>query len=319
MNKKKGWLVTAAALVLIGCLIFGGTMMALHWDFTKLSTTHYETNAYELTENYKSITVKADTARVIFVPSNDTKTTVVCYEQETMKHTVTVNGDILEIVLADTRKWYQYIGFFFDEPTITVTLPAGAYGALSVTTDTGDVTIPQEVSFESIAVSATTGDVTSEASATGAVKLEATTGDITVKNVTADVLKLSVNTGHITVENVDCAEDMTVNVSTGKSKLTDVRCGALTSNGDTGDITMKNVVVDGTMTVERSTGDVKFEGCDAKELAVTTDTGDVKGTLLSDKVFIARTDTGRISVPKTVTGGRCEITTDTGNIIISVR
>ena len=51
---------------------------------------------------------------------------------------------------------------------------------------------------------------------------------------------------------------------------------------------------------------------------VETDTGDVTGSLLSDKVFITKSDTGSIDVPKTVTGGKCEITTDTGDIKIEI-
>ena len=62
--------------------------------------------------------------------------------------------------------------------------------------------------------------------------------------------------------------------------------------------------------------DVRFEGCDAGELSVRTDTGDVTGTLLSGKVFLVQSDTGRVEVPKTVSGGRCEIATDTGDILI---
>ena len=58
--------------------------------------------------------------------------------------------------------------------------------------------------------------------------------------------------------------------------------------------------------------------CDAAEIFVETDTGDVKGSLLSEKVFIPKSDTGDIKVPKTVTGGRCEITTDTGDIKIEL-
>ena len=63
---------------------------------------------------------------------------------------------------------------------------------------------------------------------------------------------------------------------------------------------------------------MNFNACDAAEIYVETDTGDVKGTLLSDKVYIVFTDTGKINVPKAVTGGRCEISTDTGNIKIEI-
>jgi len=41
--------------------------------------------------------------------------------------------------------------------------------------------------------------------------------------------------------------------------------------------------------------------------------------LLTDKVFITKTDTGSINVPDSITGGRCEIKTDTGDIKITVK
>ena len=72
------------------------------------------------------------------------------------------------------------------------------------------------------------------------------------------------------------------------------------------------------LSVERTTGNVKFSACDAAEISFKTDTGDVNGTLLSDKIFMAQTDTGRVNVPQTITGGRCEITTTTGNIRIQL-
>ena len=58
--------------------------------------------------------------------------------------------------------------------------------------------------------------------------------------------------------------------------------------------------------------------CDASEIFVKTDTGDVRGTLLSEKVFIIKTSAGDVSVPETVTGGKCEISTDTGDIKIGI-
>ena len=63
---------------------------------------------------------------------------------------------------------------------------------------------------------------------------------------------------------------------------------------------------------------MRFDGCDAAEITVKTGTGDVTGTLLSDKVFLTETGTGRIDVPKSTVGGRCEINTDTGDIKIDI-
>ena len=117
---------------------------------------------------------------------------------------------------------------------------------------------------------------------------------------------------------VSCTGEVSVNVSTGKAYLTDFKCKSIISDGNTGDIYLDNVIAEEKLSIKRSTGDIRFNGSDAAEIFVETDTGNVTGTFLTDKVFIAQTDTGRVDVPKTTSGGRCEIITDTGNIKISV-
>ena len=81
---------------------------------------------------------------------------------------------------------------------------------------------------------------------------------------------------------------------------------------------LKNVIANEKFDIERSTGDVKLELCDAAEILIRTDTGSVTGSLMSDKVFIVSADTGRVNVPKTTSGGVCQITTDTGDIRITI-
>ena len=47
--------------------------------------------------------------------------------------------------------------------------------------------------------------------------------------------------------------------------------------------------------------------------------GDIEGTLLTDKIFMAESDIGEVDVPKTTSGGRCEINTNTGDIDIEIK
>lgn len=317
-SKTKIWLTVGALSVLLGCIIFGGAMSVIKWDFTKLSTNKYETNNYEINEAFSSVSVNTDTADVSFLPSENSKCSVECYEQKNVKHTVTVKDGVLVIDIVDARKWYEYIGINFGTQKITVYLPSGEYGALSVKSDTGDVKIPKDFAFESIEFSASTGDITNYASASQTVKIKTTTGRIKLENVSATSIDLSVSTGDVAVSGVTCEGDLSITVSTGKTKLTDVACKNLISGGNTGDISLKNVIATEKLSIERSTGDVNFEGCDAAEIFVITDTGDVRGSLLSEKVFIVNTDTGRKDVPDTITGGRCEITTDTGDVKITI-
>lgn len=294
----KKWLIVAGCLILTGCMFLGGVMTMLKWDFSKLSTFQYETNAYTIGESFQDISLSTDTAHITFVPSQNGECSVVCYEQENATHFVGVENGALVIRLTDTRKWYEHIGINFTSPKITVTLPQEEYGMLSVIASTGSLTIPENFGFKSMDISVRTGNVTNYASASGTMKITASTGNIQLKNISAETVDLSVSTGDI--------------------KMHDVKCVKVISKGTTGTLTMKNVVASDSFTLERSTGDIKMEACDASEISAKARTGDIRGSLLSPKVFFATTSTGDVTVPNTATGGKCELSTTTGDIHITI-
>ena len=301
----KIWLIVAVSLVALGIIMFGVVMTMLNWDFIKLGTSKYETNSYEINERFHNISIDTDTADITVLPSDDGKVKVVCQEESKLKHSVNVQNDTLIISLRDNRKWYDYIGISIGSSKITVYLPT-------------TIVIPED-QYNSLVIKASTADIDiSKGFHFGHVDIETSTGDIKLGSMSTGDMSLSVTTGYIEASNIIC-EDLEIEVSTGKTKLTNVKCKNLTSDGDTGSISLTNVIASDKIDIERSTGDVKFDGCDAKDICVETDTGDVKGSLLTEKVFIARTDTGRINVPKTTSGGVCEITTDTGDIIINIK
>ena len=313
----KVWLITAAALVLIGCILFAGVAALLKWDFTKLATVQYETNTYEISEAFDSISINSDTADTQFVFSETGKCEVVCLDEENLKHSVTVEDGTLIIKLIDARSGFDYvrhIGINVGSPRITVYLPKTEYTSLLIRESTGDVQIPQDFIFRDVDIHLSTGDVDFSASVSDTLKIRTSTGWIHAQNLSAGELDLTASTGAVTVSGVSCAGDVRLKVTTGKVNLTDIACKNVISSGSTGDISLKNVLATEAFSIERSTGDVTFDACDAAEIFVTTDTGDVSGSLLSDKVFLVRTDTGDVDVPQSLTGGRCEISTDTGDI-----
>lgn len=317
-TRTKVWLIIAASLVLIGCILFVSVMRVLGWDFMKLATVTYETNTYTISEAFDSISVNTDTADIVFAVSDNGKCTVQCREEANAKHSVAVKNGTLTIMLVDERAVYDYIRLSFGSPKITVSLPQAEYASLFIREDTGDIAMPKGLTFKNADISLSTGDVAFCASASERIQIKTTTGDIRVENTSADALDLSVSTGKVTVSGVSCTGDIAVGVSTGKAQLGDIRCKSVLSRGSTGDISLKNVIATEKFSIVRDTGDVLLDACDAAELFIETDTGNVKGTLLSDKIFITETDTGRIKVPNSTTGGRCQITTDTGDIKIDV-
>lgn len=317
-STTRAWLMTAAFLAALGLIIFTGSMAAYGWDFTRLSAMKYETNTYGVSGDFDRIAINTDTDQIEFVPSNGEGCSVICFEAEKVKHSAAVRNGTLVIDKADTRKWYDRIGIFFGNPKITVVLPRDEYASLSIETNTGDITIPEDFTFENLTIHGDTADVDCSAAVSNVMEIELSTGDVKANGASANRIKLSTKTGGIRVYSTASAGIIDIETDTGDVKLTDVACENLTAESDTGTISLKNVVAAGSFSIESDTGDVRLENSDAAQISIETDTGDVTGTLLSEKVFIVGSSTGRVNVPKTITGGKCEITTSTGDIRIDI-
>ena len=320
MSKSaKKWLIAAASLVMIGAIMFAAAMTVCHWDFSSLSTDHFETNTYEISEEFGNIKLDTETADILFAASSDNTCRVVCYEEGNMKHSVSVQDGTLTVSVVDDREWYEHIGINLHSPKVTVYLPKTEYASLVIKGSTGDVEIADEIKFDSAQISLSTGDIRVNNISAGTLDLSASTGDIVISDVSCiGDMKASVTTGDIVISDVSCIGDMKANVTTGDVKMMNVTCRNLLSTGSTGDISLDNVIAAEKFSIERSTGDVKFNSSDAAEIYVKTSTGDVTGALLTEKVFITETSTGSVNVPKTITGGKCEIVTSTGDIKIEI-
>ena len=319
MRKSGKWIITAIVLLVTGIVICGVSFGVLGFDLGKLSTVTYVTNTYDVSEKFQNISIDGDTENIKFVFSEEEKCRVVCFEEENDLHTVGVEDQTLTIEKKDRKGFWWNVSIATESPSITVYLPEKVYKELSIESDTGDVEIPKEFSFDTINVNLDTGDMSCLASAEGDIRVRTDTGHITIADVTAAGMLLSSDTGKMELSDVKISGDLEIQEHTGKVVLENVKCRNFTSDGDTGSLVMTNVTASGEFNLERNTGDIEFHGCDAETIYVETDTGDVTGTLLTDKVFITETDTGSVDVPKSVSGGRCEISTDTGDIRIEIQ
>lgn len=312
-------LVVAGVLSALGAIALVASLALNQWNFRGWNTAKYETRTVEIKEPFRSISIRSATEDVEFAVSDDGGCRIVFCEPENETHTAAVTGETLCIERMETGRSVGVFSLFSDEtPKITVYLPQTDYASLVLEASTGDVLIPREFTFSTVDVTVSTGNVACYASVSGKLGVVTSTGGIRVEDSAVGELSLSVSTGTVEVRSVACAGTLCVDVSTGKAQLTDVACAALRSTGSTGSITLTRMTAAGELKIERSTGDVRFEQCDAGELEIRTDTGAVTGSLLTEKIFVVRSDTGHIDVPETTTGGVCKITTDTGDIRIRV-
>ena len=306
------------ALLVLGALISVAALASMKFDFHRLSTRKTVTNTHTPAGDFRDILVSVGTAKVSFLPAEDGKCTVVCVEQEGAEHVVAVSKGALSIQEVDTRKWYDHVGVGSEETSVTVYLPGKDYGSLILRTHTGDVAVPADFRFDSVQMTASTADVDFRAFVEGGVSIRTSTGEISLSGLQAESLDLTASTGHVQVKDSVVKEGVKVETSTGRVGLTGLSCAEARVKTTTGDVSITRVLASGSFRAETDTGDVTFDRSDAPEISVETDTGDVTGTLLTPKIFTYDTDTGRVKLPASEPGGRCELKSDTGDFELSI-
>ena len=315
---KRSLIIVAAVLIAVGIAVFVAALAYSDFDLSKLDTNEYETKTYEIDTGFSGIEICFGETDITFKPSDDGSVKVVCFTRKTADISVSVEDGTLKITTDEKKTPKEWLTLFSRSLSATVYLPGGAYGGLKIEGGTGGVSIPGDFTFDSMDIRTSTGDVACGASASGLFRIKTGTGDIKLTNVSAGDMTLGVSTGRIDVASANCPGDVTLSVSTGKTRLSDFACGSLSTTGGTGAITLENAVVSGRLYIKRSTGDVDFINSDATEIRVDVSTGDVTGTLRSGKIFYAETSTGRIDLPRSSSGGKCEIFTSTGDVRIRI-
>ncbi|MBQ4313381.1 MAG: DUF4097 family beta strand repeat protein [Clostridia bacterium] len=338
MKTSKKALITACILIAVGLVIGFVGIAAARGDLSSLTTEKIVTNTHTVSQPFSSIDISSGECDVRFLPSDDGTCKVICRERENLTHQVTVEDDTLKIRETDSRKWYEYIhfGLYWEPLEVCIYLPQTEYSSLRIDGSVSDIDIPDTFSFGDVEIGVTTGDITFCAAVEGALNIVSDTGDIDISDTSPASLSLVTDTGDIAVSGTDPASlsivtdtgDVAVSsvkvpggiamkTDTGCICLTDAKCRDINLESNTGDISLSDVIAADGFNILSDTGDVELLACDALSLNITTNTGDVSGSLLSEKIYMASSDTGDIRVPSFAAGGVCEITTDTGDISFS--
>lgn len=309
MKKSVIALIAAAVLIVSGGLLLFLGLQKADFNFTSKPVQ----KVYTASGSFQNIQIDTGICDVRFFKT-DGDLTVHCPKSERLEYIVLVEDGTLRISAMDMRQWYDFIGIGFGEMVITVYLPEDTYESLSIQTDTGDVEIPQDFSFDTAEVRTSTGDIAFAAAVAKSLITANSTGDTEIYGVCPTYLECSSSTGDMALKDIRVSGDIHIQRSTGELTAVDVTCQNLTSQSNTGNVDFTDVLVAEALQITTTTGEVAVLNCDAATVNINTDTGDVTGNFLSPKFFIAKTDTGDIHVPSTRDGGECRITTSTGDI-----
>lgn len=292
VNKSVHKILLFSLLAILVIAIIFGICRAIYLKSTTVSKT------YLLEESYNDIKIDGTTLDVnIHLSNNENK--VVYSENKKVTIEVKVIDDVLTINQSDDRKFYDML-FDFTNFKVDLYLTQELIDSLIIKGKTGDIDINKGFTFNNVDIDNSTGDIEFESNVNNNLTIVNSTGDVEIE-------KSNIN-GVVNIE-----------TKTGDIEMADVNCNELDIEISTGDTDLTNVIVTNDFKMKGSTGDLKFDGFDAKNIYVEVSTGSVNGTILSSKIFIAKSETGSVQVPETLTGGISKITTGTGNIRISYK
>lgn len=317
MRKGKKIIIFAAViLVAVGILTAVCAMVMMNFDFGKMNTMSYVTKTYIVHEDFEDIFIDDTEADVKILPSDDGQCKVVCTEDEndTICHEVSVSKGKLKIELNDNRSWRGYIGVFLESMEVLIYLPDRAYESIEVKTSGGSMDIPDGFSFKNVKIESSSGDISMCADVGNSLIAESSSGKIDVNKTSPETANIRTSSGDVTVENVKGSSALTMKTVSGHIEVSDTVIDELTAHTSSGEMDFVNVIANEEINAESTSGDVCFDGCDSASIFVTTSSGFVKGTLLSEKVFTTHTSSGDIDVPHSQSGGKCEISTSSGDI-----
>jgi len=257
------------------------------------------TKIYTIEEKYNDIKIEGKNFDINIYLSTNNENKIVYVENKKVTVNSTVVDGVLIIGQNDNRKFYDKL-FDFSNHEINLYLSKQFINSLNIKSSTSEIEVGNGFTFNNVEINNSTGDIEFKANVSSNLDVKNSTGDIKIENN---------NIGGI----------VNVETKTGDIELKNVNCNKLDIKVSTGDTELINVLVATDFNMNGSTGDVRFDGFDASNIYLTVKTGDVEGTILSNKIFIARSETGSVKVPETLTGGVCKILTSTGNIRISYK
>lgn len=276
---------TKKIIILVVIILILSALMSAICGISTLGIRLFKSNhdssaqAWTLNERFSDIRVSSKTSDIRILQAPDGKPKVEWTGNGTMKLNVKVRNGELSVEERNRFPIFRFLNITSGDPVIKVYLPKGNYEKIDAESDTGSVS---------------------------------------VNSVSAENLDAESDTGSVRLTDVNVSREAEAKTDVGRVELTNLSCGTLDAHTDTGSITMTNVIAAGALKAESDTGSIRLDRCDAASLDLKSDTGSITGTLLSSKIFVTKTDLGRISVPDTTSGGTCRAETSIGSIELSV-
>lgn len=272
------------ALLLAACALFVTGMALEDWDFTALNTARYQTRTQtftciediDISYPFADIAVKTDEAAEEIALSYPVR---VDRDGNDLGYTqLTAKDGLLRLTAEEKPSWgFGFgIGIQVSAPQVVLTLPATAFGDISIGSDAGKIAV-EGVTCGNLLLSADLGDIEAKDVSCTQLTATASAGAVAVYGAACEGAQLTADLGEVRAENVQCGA-LTCTSQLGSARIERLQCEKLSVDVETGDIELEEAAV---QSIELSVelGDIDLRQVDAQELDLAAEMGSIEGTL----------------------------------------
>ena len=270
------------ALLLAACALFVTGMALEDWDFTALNTARYQTRTQtftgiediDISYPFADIAVKTDEAAEEIALSYPVR---VDRDGNDLGYTqLPAKGGLLQLTAEEKPSWNFGFGIQVSSPQVVLTLPATAFGDISIGSDAGKIAV-EGVTCGDLLLSADLGDIEAKDVSCTQLTATASAGAVAVYGAACEGAQLTADLGEVRAENVQCGA-LTCTSQLGSARIERLQCEKLTVQVETGDIELEEAAV---QSIELSVelGDIDLRQVDAQELDLAAEMGSIEGTL----------------------------------------
>ena len=270
------------ALLLAACALFVTGMALEDWDFTALNTARYQTRTQtftgiediDISYPFADIAVKTDEAAEKIALSYPVR---VDRDGNDLGYTqLTAEGGLLRLTAEEKPAWNFGFGIQVSSPQVVLTLPATAFGDISIGSDAGKIAV-EGVTCGDLLLSANLGDIEAKDVSCTQLTATASAGAVAVYGGTCEGAQLTADLGAVIVEDMQCGA-LTCTSQLGSAHIERLQCEKLSVDVETGDIELEEAAV---QSIELSVelGDIDLRQVDAQELDLAAEMGSIEGTL----------------------------------------
>ena len=214
------FVLSALAVAAVGGLtvLRTGLVAEAAWrhDYTPLTV-----NTYPVSGNFTDISVTDYYADVQFRVSRDGSVSVVTRDAADVTHTVRVEGNTLTVTRPEPSVGQRLFHHDDDDPEVTIYLPAGNYGALTVSNTSGDIESAAQLGFASANLTTVSGDIDLNGPVSGKIVCNTTSGEVEGSLLSGKNFAVSSSIGRVSAPTADPAgAPCTVTTTSGDIRLT---------------------------------------------------------------------------------------------------